>query len=57
MGIESAFPFSLEYLGYCNADISYNLTAGFRIIRQPSGCAHINNVQTRSSIMFEPQCT
>ena len=57
MRIESAFPFTPEYFGYFTADISYNPTVNFRIIRQPSGCPHIYDIQTRSLIMFKLQCT
>lgn len=35
VGIESAFSCNPEYLGYCTADISYNLTVGVPISRRP----------------------
>ena len=34
-GIEPTFPCNPKYLGYCTADISYNLTVGVPISRRP----------------------
>ena len=33
--LEPTFPCNPEYLGYCTADISYNLTVGAPISRRP----------------------